>query len=162
MPCALPTATINPMSDAPVLIGYDGSAEAARAVDVAASLFGSRRAVVLAVEPPVTSAESYLVMSSAATGVDVEALNNGEALARATEGAERARSAGLVADAQTRLVSPAWEGIVDVADEIGAAVIVVGSRNHKPIHERFEGGTSRQVALHARRPVLIVPQPAST
>jgi len=68
----------------------------------------------------------------------------------------------LRAEARTVVIAPTWQGVVDVADEIDAAVIVVGSRNHKPIHERFEGGTSHQVVLHAGRPVLIVPQPASS
>ena len=156
------TARMNAMDSAPILIGYDGSEEAARAVDVAAALFGARRSVVLAVEPPMTQAETYLVMSSAASGLDVEEVNNSEALARAGEGADRARRAGLVADAQSRLVSPAWEGIVAVADETDAAVIVVGSRDHKGIRERLEASTAHQVAVHAGRPVLIVPQHASS
>jgi nucleotide-binding universal stress UspA family protein len=50
-----------------------------------------------------------------------------------------------------------WEGIVDVADDIDAAVIVIGSRGLKGIREQFEGSVSHEVAEHAGRPVLIVP-----
>jgi nucleotide-binding universal stress UspA family protein len=52
-----------------------------------------------------------------------------------------------------------WEGIVDVADELDAAVIVLGSRGLKGIREQFEGSVSHEVAQHAGRPVLIVPPP---
>ncbi len=145
------------MTDEPILICYDGSQGASRAIEAAAGLFGSRRAVVLTVGPPLTGPESYLVASSAAPGADFEQLNNVEALARASEGAERATRAGLVADARSSLLAPAWEGIVDVADEVDAAVIVVGSRGYSGARELFEGSTSHQVALHAGRPVLIVP-----
>lgn len=54
-------------------------------------------------------------------------------------------------------MEPVSEGIVDVADEIDAAVIVLGSRGLKGIREQFEGRFSHEVAEHAGRPVLIVP-----
>ena len=44
-----------------------------------------------------------------------------------------------------------------MADEIDAAVIVLGSRGLKGIRERFEGSVSHEVAEHVGRPVLIVP-----
>jgi nucleotide-binding universal stress UspA family protein len=52
---------------------------------------------------------------------------------------------------------PTWEAIVDVADEIDAAVIVLGSRGLKGIREQVAGSVSHEVAEHSRRPVLIVP-----
>ena len=69
----------------------------------------------------------------------------------------RAREAGFRAEPRAELVEPVWEGIVDVADEIDAAVIVLGSRGFKGIREQFEGSVSHEVAEHAGRPVLIVP-----
>lgn len=156
---ALPVTISEDMDDATILICYDGSESAQRAIDAAASLLGPRRAVVLDVGEPLTGAESYYVMSSAAVGTDFERLNTGEALTRATEGGERARGAGFDAEARASIVAPTWEAIVDVADEIDAAVIVIGSRGNKGARELFEGSTSHQVALHAGRPVLIVPPP---
>jgi nucleotide-binding universal stress UspA family protein len=47
--------------------------------------------------------------------------------------------------------------VVDVANEIDAAVIVVGSRGLRGMKERLEGSVSHQIAEHAARPVLIVP-----
>jgi nucleotide-binding universal stress UspA family protein len=47
--------------------------------------------------------------------------------------------------------------MIDIADEIDAAVIVMGSRGLTGAQELFEGSVSHQVAEHADRPVLIVP-----
>ena len=54
-------------------------------------------------------------------------------------------------------VGPTWRGVVGVADEIGAAVIVLGSRGLTGVRELLEGSLSHEVAEHARRPVLVVP-----
>jgi nucleotide-binding universal stress UspA family protein len=55
--------------------------------------------------------------------------------------------------------APTWEGIVDVADELDAAVIVIGSRGLSGLKEILDGSLSHQLAEHAGRPVLIVPPP---
>jgi nucleotide-binding universal stress UspA family protein len=146
------------VSDAPILICYDGSDGAHRAIDAAAALFGARRAVVLDLGPPLTAAESLAVFSPVAPGA-FEELNADDALQRAQVGAERARRAGFAADARGGIAAPTWQGIVDVADEIDAAVIVLGSRGLNGARELFEGSVSHEVAQHARRPVLIVPRP---
>jgi len=78
----------------------------------------------------------------------------------ARAGAEQARHAGFHAEARAELSAPTWEGIVDVADEIDAAVIVLGSRGLAGARELLEGSVSHQVAEHAGRPVLIVPPSA--
>jgi nucleotide-binding universal stress UspA family protein len=145
------------MDDAPILICYDGSDGADRAIDAAAALLGPRHAVVLDVGPPLTAAESLAAVSPVTPGAAFEELNEDDARHRAQVGAERARGAGFEAEARADLAAPTWEGIVDVADEIGAAVIVIGSRGLRGIREAFEGSVSHDVAEHARRPVLIVP-----
>jgi nucleotide-binding universal stress UspA family protein len=82
-----------------------------------------------------------------------------DALARATAGAELAREAGFRAEARSDVDSPTWGDIVDVADEVDAAVIVIGSRGLSGLKEIVEGSLSHQVAEHAGRPVLIGPPP---
>jgi nucleotide-binding universal stress UspA family protein len=149
------------MDDAPILICYDGSDAAGRAFHAAAELLGPRRAVVLDVGPIMTTAESYAALSSVVPGNAFEELNEDDALTRARAGAELAREAGFTAEPRADLAAPTWEGIVDVADEIDAAVIVIGSRGLSGAKEVFEGSVSHQVAEHARRPVLIVPPPAT-
>jgi nucleotide-binding universal stress UspA family protein len=147
------------MDDTPILICYDGSDAAHRAIDAAAMLLGPRRAIVLDVGPPLTAAESLAVMAPVAPGAAFEELNADDALRRARTGAERARRAGFEAEARGGIAAPTWEGIVDVADEIDAAVIVVGSRGLTGARELVEGSVSHQVAERAGRPVLIVPPP---
>jgi nucleotide-binding universal stress UspA family protein len=147
------------VKDGLILICYDGSASARRAIDEAAKLLGPRRAVVLDVGPQLTTAESFAAVSSIVPGNAFEELNADDALARAREGAERARHAGFDAEPREELAAPTWEGIVDVAKDIDADAIVIGSRGLSGIPEAFQGSVSHQVAEHAGRPVLIVPPP---
>jgi nucleotide-binding universal stress UspA family protein len=145
------------MNDAPILICYDGSDDARRAIDAAANLLGPRRAVVIDVGAPLTPAESVATLAPVVPGAAFEELNLSEAQERANDGAERARGVGFTAEARADVAAPTWEDIVDVADEIDAAVIVLGSRGLNGVRERFEGSVSHDVAEHAGRPVLIVP-----
>ena len=148
------------MNQAPILICYDGSDDAQRAIDTAADLFGPRRAIVLDVGPVLTAAESLAAVTSPVTpGAAFEDLNEDDARQRARAGAEHARHAGFDADARAELAQPTWESIVDVADEIDAAVIVIGSRGLSGLKEVVEGSLSHEVAEHAGRPVLIAPPP---
>jgi len=144
-----------------LLVCYDGSDDADRALDAAAELFGSRAAVVLDVAPALTFAEGMAATSSLVAGGAFEDLNRAEALQRAEAGAARARRAGLDAVARATIAPSTWEGIVDVADEIDAAAIVIGSRGLSRLRGLFRGSVSHDVATHARRPVLIVPPDAS-
>ena len=143
----------------PILICYDGSAEAARAIEAAAALLGPRRAVVVDVLPWMTAAESMAATSSLVPGTAFEELNEAEARRIAGRGAEIARSAGFDAEPRGELASATWEGIVGVADELDAAVIVIGSRGLTGMKKIFDASVSQQVAEHAGRPVLIVPPP---
>jgi nucleotide-binding universal stress UspA family protein len=67
----------------------------------------------------------------------------------------------LTAEARAEVAAPSGDGVVQVADEIDAAVIVLGSRGLTGAKELLEGSFSHAVASHAGRPVLIVPPPAS-
>ncbi len=148
-----PTATRR----GPILICYDGSPEAARAIDAAAALLGPRRAVVIDVLPWITPAESMAATSSFVPGTAFEELNEAEARRIADRGAEIARSAGFEAEPRGELASSTWLGIVDVADELDVPVIVIGSRGLTGVKKILDTSLSQQVAEHAGRPVLIVP-----
>ena len=147
------------MTNTPILICYDGSPGSVRAIKAAATLLGPGRAVVLDVAPPITPAESMAAVSSLVPGVAFEQLNTDDASQVAVRGAALARSSGFEAEARGALGAPTWEGVVDVADELDAAVIVIGSRGMSGLREIAEGSLSHEVAEHARRPVLIVPPP---
>jgi nucleotide-binding universal stress UspA family protein len=143
------------VDSAPMLICYDGSEGARRAIGSAADLFGHRRAVVLDLAAPLTTTEALASIDTVAP--PFEEWNLDQAATRAQEGAVVAREAGLTAEARGELGAPTWDGVVYVADEIDAAVIVMGSRGLTGAREVIEGSLSHQVAEHAGRPVLIVP-----
>jgi nucleotide-binding universal stress UspA family protein len=147
------------MNNAPILICYDGSSGADRAIEAAATLLGPGRAVVLDIAPPVTAAESVALASSVVPGNAFEELNEAQAGQVAGRGADIARASGFDAEARDALAAPTWEGIVDVAAELDAPVIVIGSRGLSGLREILDGSLSHQVAEHAGRPVLIVPPP---
>jgi nucleotide-binding universal stress UspA family protein len=140
-----------------ILICYDGSEDGERAVDTAAALLGPRDAVVLTVAPAMTFAEGVAATSSLVPGGAFEDLNRADALRRAEAGAAHARRAGLKGEARATVASTAWQGIVDVADELDAAAIVIGSHGLGGFREFAGGSVSHDVATHARRPVLVVP-----
>ena len=109
------------MDSAPMLICYDGSEGARRAIGSAVELFGHRRAVVVNVAPPLTTAEALATIDTITPPFEEQNLDQAAALAE--EGAVIAREAGLTAEARGELGAPTWEGVVAAADEIDAAVI---------------------------------------
>ena len=76
---------------------------------------------------------------------------------RVEVGAARARRAGFDAEARAVVAPTTWQGIVEVADELAAAAIVIGSRGLHGLRKFARGSVSHDVATHARRTVLVVP-----
>jgi nucleotide-binding universal stress UspA family protein len=149
------------MSTAPILICYDGTDEARHAIESAAALLGPRPAIVLDVTPILTLSESVAATSPVVPGAAFMELNEDDANRRAAEGPAIARRAGFQAEPRADVSEPTWEAIVDVADDLDAAAIVMGTRALAGARELFEGSVSHDVILHAGRPVVVVP-PART
>ncbi len=153
-------------ADAPVLIAYDGSDTARRAVQEAGGLFPSRPALVVTVWEPGLAYESSMPtagLEMPPVPVDVEGAREVEeelhqrARGTAQEGAELAQSVGL----QAKGLAVADEvhvadAIVDLARKREVAAIVVGSRGLKGLRARLEGSTSNAVLRHAPCPVVVV------
>jgi nucleotide-binding universal stress UspA family protein len=152
---------------APLLIAYDGSDAARRAISEAAELFGSRSALVVTVWEE-GLAYSATTMPTAGMELQPTPMDVGEAHkleqefeahARrvAEEGAELARSAGLQAEALAVAGDvQAADAIVELARERHVAAIVVGSRGLTGLRARLEGSTSSGVLKHASCPVVVV------
>jgi nucleotide-binding universal stress UspA family protein len=152
--------------DEPVLIAYDGSAAARRAVTEAAKLLGSCRMFVvtvweagLAYATPIMSPNGLMMAPEVDPGValdvDRELHQHAERVSR--EGAELARSLGV--DAEPLAVPDDGDiprTILSVARERQAAAIVVGSRGLTGLRARLEGSTSKGLLKHASCPVLVV------
>jgi nucleotide-binding universal stress UspA family protein len=152
---------------ASILIAYDGSDTARRAVQEAAELFSSRRALVATVWEPGLAYEVG-AMSTDPTGLgpgpvdpvaaqEVDDASQAHADRVAEEGAALAKSLGLQAEA----LAVADEGnvadaIVEVARKRDVAAIVVGSRGLSGLRARLEGSTSNAVAKNASCPVVLV------
>ena len=153
-------------ADPPVLIAYDGSDTAGRAVREAAKLFGSRPVLVVTVWEPALAYEAEIPMAGLdmpAVPVDIEGAREVEeelhqrARRTAQAGAELARSVGL----QAKGLAVADEvhvadTIVGLARKRGVAAIVVGSRGLKGLRARLEGSTSNAVLKNAPCPVVVV------
>ena len=152
-------------SDAPLLIAYDGSDAARRAIHEAADLFGSREALVVTVWEPGLAYESSMItgVDMSPVPIDVEGAQEVEeemhqrATRTAREGAEMAQSLGL----QAKGLAVADEvhvadAIVELAQKRDAAAIVVGSRGLKGLRARLEGSTSNAVLKAASCPVVVV------
>jgi nucleotide-binding universal stress UspA family protein len=153
----------------PVLIAYDGSAAAHRAVADAAKLMGSCRMLVVTVweeglayatpvMPPDGMIMEPMVEPGVALDVDRELHRQAERVSR--QGADLARSLGVDAvPLATPTDGSVPRTILHVARERQAAAIVVGSRGLSGLRARLEGSTSKHVLKHASCPVIVVHEP---
>ena len=143
-----------------ILLATDGSEEAQLAFASAVELSektGSELHVVYVGHMPLVSYES-----PGATTLDPDLQR------RIHEGAEQeartmleelvrrvGQSDGEVAEIHARLGRPDAE-IVGLADELGAGLIVLGSRGLGPLRRALVGSVSDSVVRHAHCPVLVV------
>jgi nucleotide-binding universal stress UspA family protein len=151
--------SIDIVSRGPVLICYDGSPAAKHAVAVAGKLLAGGRAIVLDVGPLELIAETYAAAGSAA---EISRAVFDGTLAQAEAGAALARDAGFDPEPRAEVDDPPWHGIIKVANEVDAQLIVLGSDGRTGLSELIDGSVSHDVAEHARRPVLVIPPPATT
>jgi nucleotide-binding universal stress UspA family protein len=140
-----------------ILICYDGSKEARRAIEAAGEVLSGRRAIVLNVGPTLTPAESLALMTPAA--MDFDHVNAAAAREVAEQGAALARRAGFEAEARGGVAAPVWKAIVTYAEIVDAPLIVLGARGLNGVGELVKHSVSHKVAEHAGRPVLVVPSP---
>jgi nucleotide-binding universal stress UspA family protein len=152
--------------DGPVVIAYDGSAAARRAVAEAADLLRPRSALVVTVWEPglayVTAAiplDGMMIPPPVDPGVarevDHELQQHAERVSG--DGVELARSLGV--DAEPLAVPDDGDiasTILHVAGDRHAVAIVVGSRGLSGLRARLEGSTSKGLLKHAACPVLVV------
>lgn len=139
----------------PILIAYDGSDHAKRAIELCRRELGAgRRAVVLTVWQPL---EAIPFFGGPIAPVAPELFEQVNAQARkvADEGAALAREAGLEAEAVVEEGAPVWERILAAADAHDAALIVMGSHGRTGIDYLMMGSVATAVAHRAKRPVLV-------
>jgi nucleotide-binding universal stress UspA family protein len=152
-----------------VVIGYDGSEAADRAIREAGGLLSGRSALVVVVwkaglgwemvELPATSIGLPPASIDVRTAVEIDEAMAERAQKLAEQGARVAREAGFDADGLAvaeDVDTPIAETIVSLAREREAAAIVVGAHGYGRLSEVILGGTSRDVIRRADRPVVVV------
>lgn len=136
-----------------ILVATDGSSDAELAITTAADLATS------------TGSELHVVTAGFVPPMyPYRDLYSPEALERARQEAkemldsqvERIRSAGETAVESHLRLGQADREIVDLADDIGAGLIVMGSRGRGGIRRALMGSVSDSVVRHSHCPVMIV------
>ncbi|MGN6872663.1 MAG: universal stress protein [Solirubrobacteraceae bacterium] len=140
--------------DRPVLICWDGSEGAARAIHDAASIVGGgRRATVLFAHVPTESARGILGGFSAP---DAPIMGHADAEMLLEQGVRVAREAGFEADALPVVAErKASEIIASTADAEGSLLITMGQRERSAIGTLVLGSVARGVLETDHRPVLL-------
>ncbi|BBY98993.1 universal stress protein [Mycolicibacterium fallax] len=150
-----------------VVIAYDGTPNARRAVGFAARFLAPHRTVVLTVWQPLrqpTEQASY-DLDGPPDPRDPDDVDIALADAQRTndEGIALARSSGLPAEPLCVAVrSTVWRTIIDTADRLDADLIITGTRGTTGFRALLQSSIADRVLRRGRRPVLIIPPgPAS-
>jgi nucleotide-binding universal stress UspA family protein len=152
-----------------ILIAYDGSPTAERALREGGRLLAGRPALVLVVwkqglgfellELPTATLGLPPARLDIRTALEIDETMRERALLLARKGAGLARDAGFEAEglavAEDVNVEVA-EAILDVARKRDAQAIVIGAHSHGPGAEIILGSTTRAVVRRAPCPVLVV------
>jgi nucleotide-binding universal stress UspA family protein len=151
-------------ADGPLLLCFDGSERAARAIERAGALFAGRDAIVVNVwQPPSLGSHAW----PGVTANMVEFFKFDRASAEvgrrvADEGVRIAEEAGLQATPlAVEADGPIWLTILEIADRHDAATIVMGSRGIPRLRSTLLGSVSNAVVHHTDRPTLIFRQPVA-
>jgi nucleotide-binding universal stress UspA family protein len=138
----------------PVVFAYDGSDLADLAIDKAGTLLADKRdALVVCVWQPFDV--GFVVPDGVHFNAEQTPAVKQAAEQTAATGAARAQAAGFQARSIALEASPTWKGIVKVADEHDASVIVIGSHGRSGFGGALVGSVAAAIASHSKRTVLI-------
>lgn len=145
-----------------ILIAYDGSEDAAAAIERAGPLMRGMSAAVLTVWEPFTDVVARVGgVAMPITALDFEEVDQAheeQARTRAAEGVDLARQAGLDASPRVRVANRSVAAaILAEAADADAHAIVLGTRGLSGVKSLLMGSVSHAVVQHADRPVMVVP-----
>ena len=150
------------MSYHTIVVGYDGSSDADRAVEVAADQAGpdGKVHVVTAFHPESTT---KLIQHVQQLPEEFRYVVDQHADERTRQHAalERLHERGVACEGHVVPDDPAT-AIIDVARREGADLVIVGSRGLGEVQRFIRGSVSARVAGHAPMSVLIVHGPSGT
>jgi nucleotide-binding universal stress UspA family protein len=152
--------------DGPVIVAYDGSDGAKRAIEVVGRLLSGHAVVVVHAWDPAVH-QSVAARALAGPGDELRSIvallrdsAAGDATATTQAGVDTARAAGLDAVGDTvESHGGAWRGVAAAAQTHGASVIAVGSRGHGAARSALLGSVSSGLVQNAELPILVVPEP---
>lgn len=143
----------------PVLFAYDGSDLAQFAIEEAGrQLAPGRDALVVCVWQP--SDVGFLPTSGRHLNAAAADEVRSAAEETAAHGASLAEQAGFRAQSVAVQGAPTWKGLVGVANEQDASVIVLGSHRRSGLAGHLLGSVAAAVAAHSSTAVLIVHRPS--
>lgn len=136
------------------LFAYDGSELAKLAIEQAGrQLAPGREALVVCVWQPgdvgFVAPERHL---NAAQATEVQSA----AEETAAHGASLAEKAGFQAQSMVVRAAPTWKGIIEVAEEREASLIVLGSHRRSGLLGHLLGSVAAAVVVHSAASVLVV------
>ncbi len=143
-----------------IVVGYDGSDPAKRALDRAATFaekFGAKLVVTSVAEPVAVAEDPYVpgdAIGLAAPAI-VPVPDRAEASRELMEARDALAGRNLDAEYQAT-VGDAAQGIIEVAEKQEADLIVVGTREPGFLDRVLGGDVSETVSRRAHRDVLIV------
>lgn len=145
-----------------LMIAYDGSPNAQRAVAYAARFLTAERAVLLTVwEPMLAGNDAVSIdLDGPPDALDDEDLDIAFADAQHTndQGVALARAAGLRVEPMCVAVGGSvWRTIIEAADRLDADLVVTGTRGTTGVRSLLQPSVADRVLRHGGRPVLIVP-----
>lgn len=149
-----------------IMIAYDGSENADRAIDYAGRFLASHRAyVVTAWESGVHQSARLSALSCGMQPVldsvvdqDIDDALHDDARQRNSRGVQRAKEAGLVAEGRLAEVdSTIWGALVGAADTLEVDILVTGTRGSSGLRALLHSSVAEHVLKHCHRPVLVVP-----
>ena len=135
-----------------IVLALDGSHSSQLSLELAAKLARQHNAKVV-----IAHAEEHIVGKGGGT-VEV---TEPEIQAGIRRQAEELSAQGIETSVEMRSVTLSGPAhvIEDIADEVGADLIVVGTRGHSPIAGLLLGSVTQRLLHIAERPVLVAPAP---
>jgi nucleotide-binding universal stress UspA family protein len=148
-------AVSTPVALGPVLFAYDGSELAKLAIEQAArQLAPGRDALITCVWQPVDVGFVPVGEQNFDAGDAAGVRSAAEDVAAL--GASLAKRAGFSPESVAIQAAPTWKGIVNVANEREASLIVLGSHRRSGLVGHLLGSVTAAVVAHSASSVLIV------